>query len=107
MSNLEINIESVEPVKKRKGRPIKIFSVEEIKAKEMKQFEIKAAKELTKKKRGIKPKFYTKDEIIDKIEHLKKYQSAYAKNKYVKKIKPISNNINHCLVKKYKIIDSE
>ena len=105
MSNL---IEIIEPVKK-KGRPKQNLTPEQMSAKKERAKELKKEKskiikepDITKilKKRGKKPKEYTEDEILRKIEHTKKYQREYMKKKYVSK-KTETKGLNHCLAKKY------
>ena len=97
MLNLIKNNEIAEPVKKR-GRPKKVFTKEQLEQLEAKLIE----KELNKKK-GKQAKTYTKDEVLKKIEHYKVYQASYAKKNYIKKKKP--STINHSIAKKYKIVD--
>jgi hypothetical protein len=90
-------ISTEEPIKRPKGRPLKIFTAEEI--------EERKPKGITGKPGRI-AKIYTQDEILTKLEHFREYQRNYQKGKYVKKSKN-TNILNYSCFKKYKIQDDQ
>jgi hypothetical protein len=110
---------SITEPSKRKGRPKQNLTVEQMqakkdkmkdRAKELKKIKAKNVKILEYpllvkilKKRGRKAKEYTKDEILNKIDHTNKYQREYQKKKYISKKQEKPKTLNHCLAKKYKL----
>jgi hypothetical protein len=94
----EIINSAIEDISKvKKGRPFKIYTVEELEEKNIKK---------TKGTPGRKAKIYTNEEILSKLDHFRNYQRNYQKGKYVKKEKRRNEIIlNHSYTNQFKKYD--